>query len=79
MNHNELKKHFGSRLYEIRMKRDFSQEKLAGLVGLTRFAISKIENGVHGAHFETIAALSSALGVRAAYFFEEDNPQENND
>jgi transcriptional regulator with XRE-family HTH domain len=73
MNEEKLKKLFAARLYEIRIQNELSQEKLGKMIGISKFAISKIENAVHGPRFVTIAALCTAFNVSPTYFFESKN------
>jgi transcriptional regulator with XRE-family HTH domain len=53
----------GRNLAALRGRRDWSQEKLAGKVGVTRSCIGKWETGEHGPSFEWLAALAAALEV----------------
>lgn len=54
---------FGNRVREERLKRDFSQEKLANKVGLHRTYISIIERGEQSVTLVNIEKIAKALGV----------------
>ena len=54
---------FGSKLREVRLQKDVSQEKLADLAGLHRTYISSVELGKRNISLLNIERLALALGV----------------
>jgi DNA adenine methylase len=58
-----VRKEFGNRLKEIRIKAMLSQNDLASLSGIDRAQISKIESGAINVTLETIERLSSAVNI----------------
>lgn len=54
---------FGNRVREERLRRDFSQEKLAMKVGLHRTYISIIERGEQSVTLLNMEKIAKALGV----------------
>jgi HTH-type transcriptional regulator/antitoxin HipB len=62
---NELKLDLiGQKIKEIRIKRNLTQDQLGELVGVKKAQISKIENSVTDARFETIIKVFKALNAR---------------
>ena len=53
------------RLQELRKKAGYSQEQLAGLLGLSRQAVSKWENGTSDPSTVNLLALAKLYGVSA--------------
>lgn len=53
----------GKRLKELRIERDYTQEKLSELTGLDRGYISGIERGVRNPAIKNINKLAKALKV----------------
>jgi DNA-binding XRE family transcriptional regulator len=70
---SELKRNFGKRLRYLRRNRDFTQEKLAELVGRSVNFISLLENGDTAPSFATIEKLATALNVEVADLFRFDS------
>lgn len=69
----------GEKLHELRKQRGLTLEKLAELAGLSKSYLWELENREsQRPSAEKLTALADALGVAAAYFFEEDvrAPQE---
>ena len=52
------------RLKKARQERHLTQEQLGELVGVQKAQISKIENSVKNARFETILKVFDALGAK---------------
>ena len=69
MNATELGKLYSENIKRIRMEKNLSQEKLAELADVSSPYISEIENQKKVGKFETIAALSNALGVEPYELF----------
>lgn len=60
---NAHDRRFGVRLAVIRKMRDHSQEDLAALIGVGRFVIAGIENGVRGVKLGEAVDLCRVLNV----------------
>lgn len=69
MNAIELGKLYSENIKRIRLEKNLSQEKLAELADVSSPYISEIENQKKVGKFETIAALSNALGVEPYELF----------
>jgi DNA-binding XRE family transcriptional regulator len=54
---------FGDKVREIRIKKEYSQEKLASLAKLSRTQIANIELAKLGCNLNTIYLLSKGLGI----------------
>jgi transcriptional regulator with XRE-family HTH domain len=52
-----------SRLVEYRVEHDLSQTALARQLGMQQPAVARLEAGGHNPSFDTLARLSSALGI----------------
>ncbi len=62
---NELKiELLGHAIKQARQERNLTQEQLGELVGVQKAQISKIENSVTNARFETILKVFTALGAK---------------
>jgi len=61
----DIKRQFGKRIKEFRLKKGISQEKLSELSGLHRTYISDVELGKRNISLENIQNISKALGCRA--------------
>ena len=62
---NELKiELLGHAIKEARQKRNLTQSQLGELVGVQKAQISKLENSVTNARFETILKVFDALGAK---------------
>jgi HTH-type transcriptional regulator/antitoxin HipB len=57
----------GQAIKQARLERNLSQEQLGEMVGVQKAQISKIENSVKNARFETILKVFDALGARVSF------------
>ena len=57
----------GQAIKQARQKRNLTQEELGELVGVQKAQISKIENSVKNARFETILKVFAALGAKVNF------------
>jgi HTH-type transcriptional regulator/antitoxin HipB len=65
---NELKLDLlGQAIKKARQDRNLTQEQLGELVGVQKAQISKIENSVKNARFETILKVFDALGAKVNF------------
>ena len=65
---NELKiELLGQAIKQARQDRNLTQEQLGELVGVQKAQISKLENSVTNARFETILKVFSALGAKVNF------------
>lgn len=65
---NELKIDLlGQAIKQARQERNLTQEQLGNLVGVKKAQISKIENSVKNARFETILKVFDALGAKVNF------------
>ena len=65
---NELRiELLGSAVKRARQKRKLTQEQLGELVGVQKAQISKIENSITNARFETILKVFDALGAKVKF------------
>jgi len=62
----------GQAIKEARQERNLTQEQLGKLVGVQKSQISKIENSVKNARFETILKVFDALGAKVNFNVELD-------
>lgn len=67
----------GEAIRQARKERNLTQEQLGVLVGVQKAQISKIENSVKNARFETILKVFSALGAKVNFNVELQNPKLN--
>ncbi len=65
----------GQAIKQARQERNLTQEQLGQLVGVQKAQISKIENSVKNARFETIMKVFDALGVKVNFKVELNNKQ----
>lgn len=71
---NELKIDLlGQAIKQARKERHLTQEQLGKLVGVQKAQISKIENSVKNARFETILKVFEALGAKVNFNVELNN------
>lgn len=63
----------GQAIKQARQERNLTQEQLGELVGVQKAQISKIENSVKNARFETILKVFDALGARVNFSVELDD------
>lgn len=59
----------GSVIRRLREERHLTQEVLSGLAGIARSHLAMIEKGNKSANVETLAKLSSTLGMPLSEFF----------
>lgn len=65
---NELRTDLlGQAIKQARQERNLTQEQLGELVGVQKAQISKIENSVKNARFETILKVFDALGAKVHF------------
>lgn len=57
----------GQAIKQARRERNLTQEQLGDLVGVQKAQISKIENSVKNARFETILKVFDALGAKVIF------------
>jgi HTH-type transcriptional regulator/antitoxin HipB len=68
---NELRTDLlGQAIKQARQERNLTQEQLGELVGVQKAQISKIENSVKNARFETILKVFDALGAKVIFNIE---------
>ncbi len=68
---NELKLELiGQKIKQIRKNRNLTQEELGQLVGVKKAQISKIENSLTDARFETILKVFKALNAKINFNIE---------
>ncbi|CAN5453182.1 helix-turn-helix transcriptional regulator [soil metagenome] len=60
----------GQAIRQARQERNLTQEQLGELVGVQKAQISKIENSVKNARFETILKVFEALGAKVNFTVE---------
>lgn len=63
----------GQAIKQARKERHLTQEQLGKLVGVQKAQISKIENSVKNARFETILKVFDALGAKVNFNVELNN------
>ena len=63
----------GQAIKQARKEQQLTQEDLGKLVGVQKAQISKIENGVKNARFETILKVFEALGAKISFEVELNN------
>ena len=63
----------GQAIKQARQERNLTQEELGELVGVQKAQISKIENSVKNARFETIMKVFEALGATVNFNVELNN------
>ncbi len=63
----------GQAIKEARKERNLTQEELGELVGVQKAQISKIENSMKNARFETIMKVFDALGAKVSFNVELNN------
>ena len=57
----------GKAIKQTRQERNLTQEELGKLIGVQKAQISKIENSVKNARFETIMKVFDALGAKVSF------------
>lgn len=63
----------GLAIKQARQELNMTQEELGELVGVQKAQISKIENSVKNARFETIMKVFEALGAKVSFIVELNN------
>ena len=63
----------GYKIKEVRKQQNLTQEQLGKLIGVQKAQISKIENSVKNARFETILKVFEALGAKVNFNVELTN------
>jgi DNA-binding XRE family transcriptional regulator len=63
----------GQAIKQARQDRNLTQQQLGDLVGVQKAQISKIENSVKNARFETILKVFDALGAKVNFKVELNN------
>jgi DNA-binding XRE family transcriptional regulator len=63
----------GQAIKQARLERNMTQEQLGELVGVQKAQISKIENSVKNARFETVLKVFDALGAKVNFNVELNN------
>ncbi len=63
----------GQAIKQARQELNMTQEQLGQLVGVQKAQISKIENSVKNARFETILKVFDALGAKVSFNVELNN------
>ncbi len=63
----------GQAIKQARQERNLTQQQLGELVGVQKAQISKIENSVKNARFETILKVFNALGLKVNFSLEANN------
>lgn len=63
----------GQAIKQARKERNLTQEELGILVGVQKAQISKIENSIKNARFETIMKVFEALGAKVNFNVELNN------
>ena len=63
----------GNAIKQARQEKNLTQEQLGELVGVQKAQISKIENSVKNARFETIMKVFNALGATVNFNVEINN------
>jgi DNA-binding XRE family transcriptional regulator len=66
----------GQTIKQVRLERNLTQEQLGELVGVKRAQISKIENSLTDARFETILKVFKALNAKVNFNIELAEPEE---
>jgi DNA-binding XRE family transcriptional regulator len=60
----------GQTIKDIREKRHLTQSELGGIIGVQKSQISKVENNLTDARFETILKVFKALGAKVKFSVE---------
>ena len=69
---------YHERLIELRKKNNYTQEELAGIIGVSRQAISKWESGMANPDIEKLIKLSELYGCSIDYIVGNDNKIDEN-
>lgn len=63
----------GNAIKQARLELNLTQEQLGEIVGVQKAQISKIENSVKNARFDTILKVFDALGAKVNFYVELNN------
>ena len=63
----------GQAIKQARLERNMTKEQLGELVGVQKAQISKIENSMKNARFETVLKVFEALGAKVSFNVELNN------
>lgn len=66
----DIKRNFGNKLREIRVRKGLTQEKLSECIGIQPENYSRIENGLAFPKPENITKISEVLGIEVAELFQ---------
>ena len=66
-----VKNNIAYRIRKLRESKDYSQENMAGELGISKSAYSKIERGITDPSIGRIAAIAQILDVEVIYFFQQ--------
>ena len=69
-----VKNNIAYRIRKLRESKDYSQENMAGELGISKSAYSKIERGITDPSVSRVAAIAKILEVDVIYFFQEPMP-----
>jgi transcriptional regulator with XRE-family HTH domain len=70
-------KTIASRIKKLRGQKGMTTTHLAKLVGVSQPQITRLENGKEGFRSSTLVKIATALGVKPAYFWIENEAQAN--
>lgn len=65
----------GQTIKQVRQERNLTQQQLGELVGVQKAQISKIENSIKNARFETIIKVFDALGAKVNFNVQLNNQE----
>jgi transcriptional regulator with XRE-family HTH domain len=69
----DVRRLVGKRIQILRKRKDFSQEELAGKIGIDTKSLSRLERGTHFPSLETLDRIHLELGVELKDFFKFDD------
>ena len=69
---------FGEKLKVLRKENGYSQEELAGLLDVSRQAVSKWESNRGTPEIDKLVQISNMFGVTLDYLLKDESPDENN-
>jgi len=68
----DVRRLVGERVQMLRKRKGFSQEELAGRIGIDTSSLSRLERGAHYPSMETLDKIRQELGVELVNFFDFD-------
>ena len=68
----EIRKKFGERIIALRQEKNWTQEDLAALSGISTRSISNIENGIFSITLDTAAKLARSFSIPLQSLFDFD-------